>query len=215
MGRQPELEGLWEGDVWKDIPVLLVDQFRPEGTDHRPETECKLLYDDGRIYGIFLVRDRYVRCERTNFQDPVWEDSCVEIFLRPKPDRGYFNFEFNCGGALLASYVTDSARVDGKVKSATPLTEEEGRQIDIHHSLPAVVKPEMAEECTWYLEFALPFSLMEEYVGKLGRPDGRIWRGNLYKCGNKTSHPHWASWSPLGERNFHAPWDFGELRFGG
>jgi hypothetical protein len=75
------------------------------------------------------------------------------------------------------------------------------------------VEREIEDEVTWSLEFAIPFALFHAYVGNPGTIAGREWRGNLYKCGNKTSRPHWASWSPLKERNFHAPQDFGVLRF--
>jgi len=40
-----------------------------------------------------------------------------------------------------------------------------------------------------------------------------IRRANFYKCGNETSHPHWLSWMPLAERNFHDPSSFGQLVF--
>jgi hypothetical protein len=210
---RPELCGLWDGPVWNETPFVGIDCFRTESTSHRPPVRCKLLYDDSHLYGLFLVRDRYVRCIHTGFQAPVYEDSCVELFLQTKPDKGYFNFEFNCGGALLASYVTDPARIDGRVAEATPLSLEEGRQVAVYHSLPSIIEHEMEDEVTWFLEFAIPFALLQGYAGSLGKVDGQQWRGNLYKCGNKTSHPHWASWNRLTDRNFHAPWDFGALRF--
>jgi hypothetical protein len=210
---RPEMYGLWGGAAWADVPHLAVDCFRPEGTDHHPPTQCKLAYDEDRIYGLFMVQDRYVRCIHTGFQEPVWEDSCVEFFIQPKPDKGYFNFEFNCAGALLASYVTDPTRIDGRVAKAVPLLHDEGQSIEVYHSLPATIDPEIEETCTWFLEFSVPFTLFESYIGKIGKIGGHKWHGNLYKCGNKTSHPHWASWSPLSERNFHAPWDFGMLEF--
>ncbi|HEX2965957.1 MAG TPA: carbohydrate-binding family 9-like protein, partial [Syntrophorhabdaceae bacterium] len=65
----------------------------------------------------------------------------------------------------------------------------------------------------WTIEFSVPFALFEYYIGKLEKEKRREWRGNFYKCGDKTSHPHWASWASLTDRNFHAPWDFGILRF--
>ena len=154
-----------------------------------------------------------MRCLHSGFQAPVYEDSCVELFLQPRPDKGYFNFEFNCGGTLLASYVTDPTRIDGRVAGATPLSREEGWQVAVYGSLPPIVEHETEDEVTWLLEFAIPFVLLNTYVGNLGEMEGREWRGNLYKCGDKTTHPHWASWSPLRERNFHAPRDFGLLRF--
>jgi hypothetical protein len=212
-GLRPELCGLWDGPAWKGTDVISVDCFRPESSSHHPITQCKLLYDDRRIFGIFSVHDRFVRCIHTGFQDPVWEDSCVEFFVQPKPDHGYFNFEFNCGGALLSSYVTDPKRIDGKVTKAVPLSRDEGQIIEIFHSLPSIIDPKIIDECTWYLEFSIPFHLLERYVGSIDKSDEAGWRGNLYKCGNKTSHPHWASWAPLSERNFHAPWDFGRFQF--
>ncbi|MCH8859253.1 MAG: hypothetical protein IID54_06710 [Proteobacteria bacterium] len=40
------------------------------------------------------------------------------------------------------------------------------------------------------------------------------WRGNFYKCGDKTSHPHWGMWSPITNRlSFHQPALFGDLVF--
>jgi hypothetical protein len=211
--RPPELRGLWDGPAWGDTPFLPIDCFRPESTSHRPLVRCKLLYDDSVLYGLFSVKDRYVRCIHAGFQAPVYEDSCVELFVQPRADKGYFNFEFNCGGTLLASYVTDPTKINGRVAGATPLSLEEGRQVAVYGSLPPIVEDEIEDEVTWSLEFTIPFVLLSTYVGNLGNPESREWRGNLYKCGNKTTHPHWASWSPLGERNFHAPQDFGVLRF--
>ncbi len=211
--QPPELRGLWDGPVWGETPFLCIDCFRPESTSYRPLVRCKLLYDDSHLYGLFSVRDRYVRCVHTGFQAPVYEDSCVELFVRPKSDKGYFNFEFNCGGAMLASYVTDPTRINGRLAGATPLSLAEVRQVAVYGSLPPLVENEIEEEVTWSLEFAIPFVLFHGYVGSLGKVEGRQWQGNLYKCGNKTSHPHWASWSPLRDRNFHAPWDFGVLLF--
>jgi len=210
---RPELRGLWDGPAWSEVQFLRIDQFRSEGTSHRPFVLCKLLYDESYLYGLFLVRDRYIRCIHTRFQDPVYEDSCVEFFVEPRTDGGYFNFEFNCGGTLLVSYVTNPTRADGRVTGATPLSMDEGRQVKVFGSLPPLVKNEIEDEVSWSIEFAIPFALLEGYMGSLGKIEGQEWRGNLYKCGNKTSHPHWASWSPLSERNFHAPWDFGVLRF--
>jgi hypothetical protein len=211
--RPPELSGLWNGSVWGETPFIFVACFRPESTSHRPHVRCKMLYDDNHIYGLFSVDDRYVQCVHRGFQSPVYEDSCVELFIQPKPDKGYFNFEFNCGGAMLASYVTDPTRIGGQVAGARLLSPEDGQRVAIYSSLPPVIKPEIEDQVSWLLEFSIPFTMLEGYVGSLGKVEGKEWRGNLYKCGNGTSHPHWASWARLSDRNFHAPRDFGALRF--
>lgn len=209
----PEMQGHWDGTLWQQAESLSVDYFRPEGSDHRPRTQCKLLYDDRNIYGIFRVEDNYVRCTHTQFQSDVWKDSCVEFFLQPKGAGGYFNFEFNCGGALLASYVTNPERVDGRLKQSVPLTPDDDRQIRRFASQPSVVEPEIASPMVWILEFSVPFAVLEKYAGPFGAVKGQTWRANFYKCGNETSHPHWVSWAPLAERNFHNPESFGNLVF--
>jgi hypothetical protein len=94
---RPGLQDRWEGLAWRHVPALSIAHFRPESSSHRPSTQVRLVADDQRIYGLFRVEDRFVRCVHTGFQSAVYKDSCVEFFVQPRPDRGYFNFEFNCG----------------------------------------------------------------------------------------------------------------------
>ncbi len=209
----PELQGLWDGVVWQNAPALAIDNFRPDGSAHRPQTLFKLLYDQKNIYGIFRVDDQYVRCVNKGFQTDVYKDSCVEIFLQPKSTGGYFNFEFNCGGSLLASYVTDPARIGGRVKECTPITPQDDQQIRRYSNLPDIVDPEITNKQIWFLEFSIPFAVLAKYAGHLGEICGQTWRGNFYKCGNETSHPHWGAWSPVNELNFHLPECFGNIEF--
>lgn len=209
----PSLQGRWEDNVWRSVLPLSLACFHPEGSAHRPRTECKLLYDADTLYGIFRVVDRYVRAVHTVFQSPVWRDSCVEIFVKPENAFGYFNFEFNCGGALLASYVTDPARAGEGLRSFVPLAAGDDLRIRRHASLPATVDPEIDAPAVWTLEFAIPMTVMTHHAKGTKAHSGQIWRANFYKCGNETSHPHWASWAPLSARNFHDPASFGRLVF--
>jgi len=211
--RRPEMLGLWDGPAWRGVPCLTIAYFRPEGSRHRPVSRVKLAYDLDGLFGLFQVRDNYVRCLRTRFQDQVYKDSCVEFFVQPKYESGYFNFEFNCGGALLASYITDSTRVHDGFKASTPLSESNARRLRIFNSMPQVVEPELTDETTWCIEFHIPFALLEAYVGPIAIDKGSVWRANFYKCGDDTSHPHWGAWSPVDELNFHLPRCFGRLDF--
>ena len=206
---------MWDGPAWRTVLPLSIDCFRPEGSDHRPRTQCKLLFNDSNIFGIFRVEDQFVRSIHTGFQADVWQDSCVEAFIQPKDCPGYFNFEFNCGGALLAYYVTDPVRRNGRLQRYTPLLPDEDAKIKRFTSLAPSVEPEIETPLTWLLEFAVPLSVLEKYAGPLGKIKGQAWRANFYKCGNETSHPHWASWTPLSARNFHDPASFGQIRFCG
>jgi hypothetical protein len=162
------------------------------------------------------VSDRYVICRRTQPQDPVCKDSCAECFLQPKPDLGYFNFELNCGGAMLLYYITDPTRINGGIKGFVPVAEPLMKTIQIFHSMPRRISEEIDRPTDWTVEYFVPNGVFEAYVGPLGTPGERKWRGNFYKCADESSHPHWGSWAPIGPvLNFHVPEFFGDLRFEG
>lgn len=209
----PDMTGAWDSPAWQQADTAVLSHFRPEGSSHRPNTLVRLLYNAHGIFGIFRAEDRYVRCVRTAYMDEVYKDSCVEFFVHPGQGRGYFNFEFNCGGALRCSYIIDPARAGSGFKDCIHLTPDDGRMISVYHSLPSVINHEITEPVTWVLEFFIPVELLEKYAGPLGQIAGRQGRGNFYKCGDETSHPHWASWTPLDSRNFHLPRCFGMLEF--
>lgn len=209
----PPLQAEWTDPVWQRAETLRVQHFRPEGSDHRPDTSARVLYDAKGLSGIFRVEDRYVRCVRTAYHEPVWKDSCVEFFAQPKPERGYFNFEFNCGGAFLCSYITNAERTPEGFKEYVKVPANIGQTIQVKSSLPQRVEPEITTPVVWTLSFRIPLALFEHYLGALGGLPGQVWRGNFFKCAEEVSHPHWASWSPVDEFNFHRPNCFGSLRF--
>ena len=211
--KRPEFKGQWDGEAWQYAPVLSISHFRPESSDHRPVTQAKLLYSLEGLYGLFQVQDRYVRCVHRRYQDPVYNDSCVEFFVQPFGDKGYFNFEFNCGGAMLASYIEDPARIGSGFRAFKRLTKQDRRQVFIYHSLPRMIEPELQAVTTWYLEFYIHHALLEKYSGPVDISPGSIWRANLFKCGDQTSHPHWAAWSAVDSNNFHLPHCFGTIEF--
>ena len=208
----PDLSAGFDSGDWKECGTIRVACFRPEGSGHQPETRFKLQYDDRGLYGLFSVRDRFVRCVAERFQDMVCCDSCVEFFVRPAVGLGYINFEFNASGILLAQHITDRRRRPG-TDDARPLTEEEIAGIRIYHSLPDRVEPEIPEETRYEVGFFLPFELFEKIQHAPIPVSGTVWRGNVYKCGDQTSHPHWASWRPVRRVNFHEPDCFDILEF--
>ena len=197
---------------WHDADTLEVAHFRPESSSHRPHTQARLLHDETGIRGIFRVEDRYVRCLRTKYGEEVWKDSCVELFLQPREDRGYFNFEFNCGGAFLCCYIVNPERTADGFKEFTRVPWEVASKVDVRASLSATIDPEITSPLVWILSFTIPFSLFEHYLGPLGDVSGQAWRGNFFKCAEENSHPHWAAWSPVDEFNFHLPQCFGRIR---
>ncbi|MGO9108195.1 MAG: carbohydrate-binding family 9-like protein [Thermoguttaceae bacterium] len=204
----------WDSSLWQQANEARIDQFHAASNSHRPDARARLLYDADNLYLRFRVKDRYVVARHTHFQDPVWRDSCVEFFIQPRPSSGYFTFEINCVGALLSYYIEDATRTPDGFAKFTRLVPEHGARIRIAHSMPSTVTQEQTGPVVWHIGCEIPLAVLEAYAGPLGPLAGQAWRGNFYKCADDSSHPHWASWAPIGEAlNFHQPHCFAPLRF--
>jgi len=210
----PDPVHAWGSAIWSAAGVARVEHFHPSSTSHRPVTQFRLLHDQRHIYIGFEVADRFVRVRHTRLQDMVCQDSCVEAFLQPA-GGAYLNFEVNAGGTMLLYCVEDASPAEGALfKRYSIVPEELCRMVAISSSLPRVVEPEIEQPVTWRLSLRIPVELFEHYAGPIGELSGRAWRGNFFKCGDQTSHPHWASWRPIGENlRFHAPEYFGDVLF--
>ncbi|MEI7879952.1 MAG: carbohydrate-binding family 9-like protein [bacterium] len=212
--KSPVMAGNWDDAIWSQAETLKIECFHPRSSSHKPGVLARLLYDARNIYVHFKVSDQYVRSVTTLPQGPVCTDSCVEFFFKPRPDRGYLNVEANCGGTFLSSYIEDHRRIPDGFAKYTRIDQKWLSQIRCHHTLPGVVEPEITQPCEWQLEYALPVALIEAYTGPLGALGGQTWQANFFKCGDKTSHPHWGSWAPIGEElNFHKPEKFAPIHF--
>src|ERR1039458_8369741 len=166
----PPLDAQWPDPVWAQAETLEIQHFRPKSSGHRPRTSARLLHDARGIYGSFRVQDRYVRCLRTQYHAEVWKDSCVEFFAQPRPDCGYFNFEFNCGGAFLCCHITNPERTPDGFKEFGKVPADLGRMIQVRSSVPASNEAEIHEAVDRALNFFRPFSLF----GHFPRPPGPI-----------------------------------------
>jgi hypothetical protein len=202
----------WSNE-WKAIDALNIDQFRSESHKVRPLTQLKLVHDGKHFEGLFKVCESGVISRETQQQGAVWRDSCVEIFLQPPRSSAYFNVEFNAGGCIHASWITDWQRNrEGDVTAREFLKTEELERIQVFHSLPERIEKPLMELTEWYLGFVIPVNVLQHYVPMDGL-SRTTWRGNVYKCAEHGPYPHWASWSPLTQLNFHAPNEFGEFIF--
>jgi len=216
--QPPRYRGEWNDAIWQRADIAQIASFHPQSSAFRPKTEVKVLYDDANLYIIFRVQDQFVRATYTSYQDPVYRDSCAEFFVMPmSPERGaagYFNVEMNCLGTMLLYYIEDARRTEQGFEKFTRVPQDQLRGMTIFHSIPAPMQEELNSPLEWVLEYNLPFSLFESYLGELHPAEGMRWRGNFFKCGDDTSQPHWASWSPIGAAlNFHQPEKFGVLKF--
>lgn len=201
----------WRAGFWNKADIVRLKNYMGEKPDFSPDTQIKLKYDRDNLYVIFRVKDHYIKAVAGETNGKVYEDSCVEFFFTPGPDisRGYFNLEVNCKGVYLMQYHKDNGKDQGFVDL------NDSRLIEISHSLQENVENEITEPVTWYIEYRIPYSVLSKYILVETPAPGIHWRANFYKCGDKTSHPHWLTWAPVKypEPKFHLPEYFGWLEF--
>jgi len=205
----------WDRPQWQQANTLEVANFPWEDSGHHPRTQARLLYTNTALAIIFRVEDHYVRAVAEKFQDNVCTDSCVEFFVSPRADSlAYFNFEVNCGGTMLVRRCTTEEESQAGVE-AVAVTAADFATIALATSLPKIVEPEITEPTTWTLEYHLPFALFTTYFDIAPPTSGTAWKGNFYKCGDQTSHPHWGSWAPVGtpKPSFHQPSSYQPILF--
>ena len=205
----------WDSPVFQQAETLEVANYPWSDSGHRPATSARFVYDDEFLGISFRVEDRYIRAVAQKFQDSVCSDSCVEFFVSPVPgSQAYFNFEVNCGGTILVMRVpSPEERAAGKEN--IDVSDADGDTILVAHSMPHIVEPEITEPTVWTLEYHVPLGLFASYFGSDKPASGTTWKANVYKCADRTSHPHWGSWAPVDSTtpSFHQPNSFQSFLF--
>ncbi|MBM3442410.1 MAG: diguanylate cyclase [Bacteroidetes bacterium] len=209
--RPTPIDAQWDKPMWAAAEPLRIRHQMGSPSAFTPTVEAKLAYDKANVYVIFRVQDRFVRSLVQEYNGNVSGDSCVEFFFAPDAARPlcYFNLEVNAGGTPLIFYIQKP------MSDVQRLTGEEIAQIEIAHSMPRIVYPEVEGPVTWTIECRIPLSLLEKYTPVTRPARGKSWKANLYKTGSRTSNPNYLTWSPVEfpRPNFHLPQYFGTLSF--
>lgn len=206
-----KIDGNWDKPQWSRSQEMKVERVMGPVQAFMPTVRAKMMYDDNHVYVIFRVQDRFVRSVATEINGRIWEDSCVEFFFAPDVTNpmAYFNLEINCGAVPLFHF-KDPAKPGAPLPSIDDI-----KKIEIVGSMPKTVDPELNKPTVWTIEYKIPIPMLERYAGVQRPAPGITWNGNFYKCGDKTSNPHWLTWSEVGNPtpNFHLPQFFGRLKF--
>ena len=167
---------------WASAPRVGVDQFHPQSSEHRPRTVVRIMHHQRAIRLRYTVADRFVVSRETENQRQVCEDSCVEFFLQPGPDAGYFNFEFNCCGTMLSHYIEDCRRTPTGFVRHRPLSNADLAHVGVRPSLPRTVWPECPYPITWQLDVLIRLEAIEPHVGAIGSLSGRAFAANFFNA---------------------------------
>lgn len=171
-----------------------------------PEVNIFLSYTKEEFQLSFHVYEENPLIRYTRQNEPVYQDSCVEFFIQPMPDRDarYLNLEMNAAGTLLVGLGKDRLdRLYIEPEDHPPLhIRTEINQID-----------ESNGKVFWSAELRIPMDWLSGLFPGFSPVTGSKLRGNFYKCGDETASPHYGSWSKVSssEPDFHRSEDFGWL----
>ena len=197
-----------ESAFWEAVPAAKVDHYLWLKNGYEPRVEARACCSPNYLYVFFKAWEPRIRVKYTNFQDPVYKDSCVEFFIDPFPEKklGYINIETNALGTMLIHY-------GGARGTRRPVPLEALAGSEVRPSIKGPVEGAYGADF-WTLAYRLPLSLFEKYYGDRISA-GRVARGNFYKCGDETEIPHYGAWNPVGSPtpDFHLPEYFGRILF--
>jgi len=161
--------------------MIVIDKINWMNFPHLPSVKVYLGYSNQYLWLHYLVSNDFVRAVCREDQEPVWQDSCVEFFV--KQGDNYQNFEFNSLGVCLSAIGPDrSARERLDSGNMAQILRFPTLSID---SLPPENIP-----ADWSLTVAIPLKL----IGL--KPESQF-MANFYKCGDNTNIAHYISWSPI------------------
>ncbi len=164
---------------------------------YAPYAFAQLIYVKNKGFALQMtVNEKEPKAIYTNFNDPVYKDSCLEFFVNFNNGDKYLNFEMNSNGAFLAAVRTDRYNKTS---------------IDELADLPEV-KAQKNED-SWTVSVFFTNEFIEKTFGKIEIESGYTFKGNFYKCGDDTAIPHFGMWSPVDNEtpDFHRPEFFGTL----
>lgn len=174
----------------------------PKEAPYTPDCNGSIARTASHLAVMFHVRGLDLRATQIEDNGRSWEDSCCEFFVTDPYDGTYYNFELTCIGSLLSS--KRKSRLD------SVLREKEDVARVIRHSSLAHEETEISDRIfSWTVAMLIPYDLIG--IDRDNVPVSV--RGNFYKCGDLTDHPHFLSWNPIGtpKPDFHRPEYFGEL----
>jgi hypothetical protein len=185
---------------------LLIDTINWKRYDYKPEVSLSIAYSDHEIFLKYYITENCFKAEKTETNQMVCEDSCVEFFVSPEDDGIYYNLEFNGIGTCLLG--TGTSRENNKRADPEIIS-----KIRIRTSSGDKPVKETEGEYKWTITIAIPFEVF--FLHKIKELKGKIFRANFYKCGDMLKVPHYVTWNPVGTEkpDYHQPDYFGTLKF--
>ncbi len=186
----------------KAAKIAVCENNWPKDAPYTPDCNAAVARSQTHLAVMYHVRGLDLRATAMEDNGRSWEDSCCEFFVSDPFDGSYYNFELTCVGSLLV------ARGTGR-QNREPLDPALLTRVIRYSSLERKPLEINGKIFGWTVVMLIPFEL----IGIDSQALPVSVRGNFYKCGDLTAHPHFLSWNPVAvpKPDFHRPDFFGEL----
>lgn len=176
-----------------DISCLLnsfekhVLNYTPWAGEQRPPmVSFSIAHDGHTLFLKYFVKEDQFKIQYLWPNDPVYKDSCVELFISFADSQEYYNFECNSIGTCLAGYGTGRQN-----RASLPASVIE--QIKYQSFIKATSNSEYRME--WELTLIIPKEAF--CFDKIESLRNIKATGNFYKCGEDLPVPHYLCWSEI------------------
>ena len=149
---------------------LKIDTLNWGGYTYKPGVELSMAYSDHEIFIKYYIREEYFKAEKTEPNQMVCEDSCVEFFVSPEDDGIYYNLEFNGIGTCLLGTGTERANST----RANPEIISKIRRLTSAGDKPV---KERKGDYSWSITVAIPFDVFFHH--KIKDLKGRTLQGKF------------------------------------
>ena len=176
-----------------------VNNFPWDNGGARPVTYAEIGYDEDGYKVRFVSEEKEQRAEVTEYNGPVHEDSCMELFAAfSEGDQRYINIEVNPKG--VAHCEVGSGRGDRL-------------QIDPADIMSLGISANQGDDA-WEVSYYISAEFIKKFLPTYKHGEGTVIRANFYKCGDKTGHEHYGCFNniPWPHPDFHRPEFFAELK---
>ncbi len=177
----------------------------PDVAPYAPEVTFRIAHTRTAILLEYTVAESHIRALAPADNGPVWQDSCVEMFITFQPEC-YYNFESNCAGTILCG---GGKERQGRTRAGDDILSKVMRHSTLgHNRFDTADAP-----TTWTLALVIPVETF--FFDHITDLSGLTARANFYKCGDLLPQPHYLSHAPIShpKPNFHLPAHFVPVHF--
>lgn len=165
-----------------------------------------IAYKDSVVLVLFQVDEPEIRATFHQHGDPVFNDSCVELFISDA-EGTYLNVECNPFGAVLSG-------IGRSRHERLRMGVDFFSRLGVWTSIDRSESQAPPTKGTWESLLQIPMDVaFKGFVDKT--LEDMVFTGNLYKCGDLLRHPHYISWAPIhtDAPDFHQSEYFGRFEF--